>query len=306
MKLYSLKDNKLKPINSLEFKLEKEIQGLVEKNLKDLFGLDFIRTEVSIKSFRIDTLCYDSENKSFVIIEYKKDRNFSIIDQGYTYMSLVLNNKADFILEYNENCNKSLKKDDVDWSQTRVLFISPNFTEYQKHSVNFKDVPFELWEIKKYENNYIGLNQIKQESEASISSIEGKGNSVVKEVSKEVKVYTEDFHVFHSKVQEETRERYYKLKERIMQLGSDIEIVPRSMYIGFKRGRNFIDVYLASDYLWCWLNMKKSSLDDPKNLCRDVSEIGHYGNGDYELKIRSNTDLDYVMYLVKQAFNRKK
>ena len=165
---------------------------------------------------------------------------------------------------------------------------------------------FRSWEIKKYENNYIGLNQIKQESEASISSIEGKGNSVVKEVSKEVKVYTEDFHVFHSKVQEGTRERYYKLKERIMQLGSDIEIVPRSMYIGFKRGSNFIDVYLASDYLWCWLNMKKGSLDDPKKLCRDVSEIGHYGNGDYELKIRSNTDLDYVMYLVKQAFNRKK
>ena len=153
MKLYSQRGSKLSQVKSVDFKLEKDIQESIEKNLKDLFGLEFVRSEVSIKSFRIDTLCFDSENKSFVIIEYKKDRNFSIIDQGYTYMSLVLNNKADFILEYNENCNKSLKKDDVDWSQTRVLFISPNFTEYQKHSVNFKDVPFELWEIKKYEKN---------------------------------------------------------------------------------------------------------------------------------------------------------
>jgi hypothetical protein len=75
--------------------------------------------------------------------------NFSVIDQGYAYLSLMLNNKADFILEYNENCKDTLKRDDLDWSQSRVIFISPVFNNYQKESINFKDLPFELWEVKR-------------------------------------------------------------------------------------------------------------------------------------------------------------
>jgi hypothetical protein len=42
------------------------------------------------------------ESGAFVIIEYKKDRNFSVVDQGVAYLNLMPNNKADFILEYNE------------------------------------------------------------------------------------------------------------------------------------------------------------------------------------------------------------
>jgi hypothetical protein len=58
----------------------------------------------------------DNENKSFVIIEYKIDQSFSVIDQGYAYLGLLLNNKAEFILEYNERKSLSLKRGDVDWS----------------------------------------------------------------------------------------------------------------------------------------------------------------------------------------------
>lgn len=100
MKLYSINNSKLKSLAIDSFKLEKEIQTLVENNLEVLFNLQFVKSEFSIKNFRIDTLAFDTENKSFVVIEYKKGSNFSVIDQGYTYMSLMLNNKADFILEY--------------------------------------------------------------------------------------------------------------------------------------------------------------------------------------------------------------
>ena len=65
----------------------------------------------------------------------------------------MLNNKADFVLEFNENSDYQLKREDVDWTQSKIIFISPSFSSYQKHSVNFRDVPFELWEIKKYQND---------------------------------------------------------------------------------------------------------------------------------------------------------
>ncbi len=305
MKLYSITNDKLKSISSNTFKLEKDIQNLIENNMEELFNLQFVKTELTIKNFRIDTLGYDKENKSFVVIEYKKDRNFSVIDQGYTYMSLMLNNKSDFILEYNENCGGTLKRDDVDWSQSKVIFISPQFTDYQKHSINFKDVPFELWEIKRYENNLLGLIQHKTSSEESISSIVEDKSGVVSSVSKEIKLYSEEEHLNHPKVLETTKEIYKKIKERIINIGGDIEIVPRKMYIVFKRKTNFFDITILKGELWCWINLKKGELDDPKNLCRDVSNIGHYGNGDYELVIKEDSDLDYVMFLINQSYKKQ-
>jgi predicted transport protein len=306
MKLYSIQDKtKLKPVSDIKFDLEKDIQVLFENNLEELFNLQFVKSEFPIKNFRIDTLGYDSENKSFVIVEYKRDRKFSVIDQGYTYMSLMLNNKSDFILEYNENCGGVLKREDIDWTQSKVIFVSPHFTEYQKHSINFKDVPFELWEVKKYENNMIGLVQHKTTSDESISTISDDKSNVVNQVSKEVKVYTEDDHLNQPKTSDTTKEVYQNLKERILNMCSDVNIVPKKSYIGYKRKTNFLDVLILKNELWCWINMKKGELDDPKNLCRDITSIGHYGNGDYDLRINENTDLDYVMFLINQSYKKQ-
>ena len=306
MKLYTIQDKtELKPVSNIKFDLEREIQVLFENNLDELFNLQFVKSEFSIKNFRIDTLGYDSENKSFVIIEYKKDRNFSVIDQGYTYMSLMLNNKSDFILEYNENCGGVLKRDDIDWTQSKVIFVSPHFTEYQKHSINFKDVPFELWEVKKYENNMIGLVQHKTTSDESISTISDDKTNVVNQVSKEVKVYNEDDHLNQSKISETIKEVYHNLRDRILNIGGDVNVVPKKSYIGYKRKTNFFDVLIQRNDLWCWINMKKGELDDPKNLCRDITTIGHYGNGDYDIRINENTDLDYVMFLINQSYKKQ-
>ena len=124
MKLYDINKGKISSVKIKPFKLEKEIQSLVEENIDEFFNLEFVKSELTIKSFRIDSLCYDKTNGSFVIIEYKNTKNYSVIDQGYTYLSLLLNNKSDFILEYNEIKNRNLKRSDVDWTQSKVIFIS--------------------------------------------------------------------------------------------------------------------------------------------------------------------------------------
>ena len=72
MKLYSITNEKVKSVSSKDFKLEKDIQTIIEKNLDELFNLQFVKSELSIRNFRIDTLGFDKENKSFVIIEYKR------------------------------------------------------------------------------------------------------------------------------------------------------------------------------------------------------------------------------------------
>lgn len=104
MPIFSIQNNTLKRIKEMSFKSEKkDIQRIIEENLNDVFNLEFIKTEFSLGNLRIDTLAFDNETKSFVIIEYKKEKNFSVVDQGIAYLALLLNNKADFILECNES-----------------------------------------------------------------------------------------------------------------------------------------------------------------------------------------------------------
>jgi predicted transport protein len=90
-----------------------------------------------------------------------------------------------------------------------------------------------------------------------------------------------------------------------MNIGDDINIVPKKVYIGYKRKTNFIDISIGKNELWCWINMKKGELDDPKGLCRDITLIGHYGNGDFDLKINEKTDLDYVIFLINQSYKKQ-
>lgn len=186
MSIFKIQDNNLIQIKETLIELEKDLQSITEANLETVFGLDFVSTEFALHQFRIDTLAFDKETKSFVIIEYKKDRSFSVVDQGYSYLALMLNNKADFILEYNENTKQNLRREDIDWSQSRVLFLANSFTAYQQNAINFKDLPIELWEVKKFDNKTILYNRLKsEEAKESIKTI--SKNKTIQNVNKEVR-----------------------------------------------------------------------------------------------------------------------
>ena len=134
-----IKDNK--ELKQKDFKNEKELQNYFEENLQKILGYKFVETEFAVGSFRLDTLAYDEESKSFRIIEYKNVKNHSLVDQGYTYLKLLLERKADFVLKYNEKNNSNLKLLDVDWSQSRIIFVSPIYTSYQLNATDFKNIP---------------------------------------------------------------------------------------------------------------------------------------------------------------------
>lgn len=309
MKLFNIKDNSLIPISSDSFKLEKEIQLLIENNVSGLFDLEFVKSELTVQNFRFDTLCFDKETNSFVIIEYKKGTSYSVIDQGYTYLSLLLNNKSDFILEYNETMDKNIKRDEVDWSQSRIIFISPKFSDFQINSINFKNIPFELWEVMRYKNNILGLNRISTESDVDINStITNESNdSVVQQVSKEIVRYDEDYHLKKSKNRPDwVIELYRELKERILNIGDGIEVKYGKQTIGFKQHRVFSDVIIYNKGLGVLFNLKKGELNDYMNLTEDLSGKGHWGNGDYRMWLHGEEYLDYTISLIKQSFERQR
>ncbi|MDF2614902.1 MAG: hypothetical protein K0S71_2688 [Clostridia bacterium] len=303
MPLFELSNNKLKFNDEVPFKLEKEIQKLCEENLNEVFNLQFVSSEFSISNFRLDTLAFDKQLNSFVIIEYKRDKNYSVIDQGYAYLSIMLNNKADFILEYNENCKDNLKRQDVDWTQSKIIFVAPSYTPYQKQAINFKDLPIELWEIKKYSNDCVYFNYITTAgAKESINTI-SKGNDEIENVNKEIKVYTEDEHL--DNIPEDIVELYEKFKMAILNISDGIVLKPVKRYISFSTKRNIVDVCIQKKAIKLWINLKFGELDDPKGITRNVSSTGHWGNGDYEVQISNDEDLEYIISLIKQSYKIK-
>ena len=299
MIIYSTIDNKLIQVKEKPFKLEKEIQAIFESNIQNIMGLLFVKSEFTIKNKRIDTLAYDKQTNAFIIIEYKRDKNYSVVDQGLTYLNLMLQNKAEFILTYNETLKDVLHSKDVDWSQSRVAFVSPSFTDNQISASDFKDFGIELWEIKQFENNTISINTIKKSSGApSIKPLLENSDSL-KEVKENIKVYTEEDHF--SNGSDYIIELYEKFKSSILNLTDGIEILPQKYYIAFKKGSNISDIEIQKKSLKIFINAKIGSLDDPKGLVKDVSNIGHRGNGDYQIQIENDKDLEYIMSLIKQV-----
>ena len=81
MTLYTNKSGKLNEVKEKPFKLEKDIQKVFEANHSSILGLELVKSEFTIKNKRIDTLAYDPQANAFIIIEYKRDKNMSLVDQ---------------------------------------------------------------------------------------------------------------------------------------------------------------------------------------------------------------------------------
>jgi len=305
MDLYRLKNKRLEQLEPEPFNLEKDIQSLIEENCYEIFNLRFVKTEFSIQNYRIDSLCFDEESKSFVIVEYKKNQSYSVIDQGFSYLSTMLNNKADFVLEFNESTGENLKREEVDWSQSRVIFVSPSFNTFQKDSVNFKDIPFELWEIKKYNNGLIGLNQISSKSKESIKTVKKTQQKVLSEV----KVNEE------SSLLDKTNANIQQLYEDIKGVASgwdDFNFRVKTSYIAFFRG-NKAKIFLNIQKSKIKIHLLRRAdfkgnvnstpvryeIDDPKS----IFELKKYEYKEvYEYNMKNDNNFDYVMMVLKHKY----
>lgn len=304
MPIYKKSGSKLHPIKEKKVDLELTIQKLVEENVTEVFGLEYVCSEYPLHNLRIDTLAFDEDQKSFVVIEYKKDRNFSVIDQGYAYLALLLNNKADFILEYNEKCQENLKKNDVDWSQSKVIFIAPSFTKYQLEAMGFQDLPIELWEVKLFENETVLFNQLRtSEKSESIKTIKKGENAEV--VSREIKQYSVEDH-FRPQW-DRTKALYDLFSERMLELDPRFMINPKKVYIGFNiDGKNVVNIQpKAAKILLDLLRVQPQDLNDPEKKTRYMNNsYDWYHQHVTQFDIKNEDDVEYAIVLAKQVLKR--
>lgn len=304
MSIFKIHNTNLTEIREAKLDFEKDLQKITENNLSIIFELDFVSSQFSLHQFRIDTLAFDRGTNAFVIIEYKRDRSFSVIDQGFAYLGLMLNNKADFVLEYNEKFKKNFKKEDFDWSQSKVLFLSQFFTTYQQNAISFRDLPIELWEVKVFDGSIILYNQLLSlETNESIKTV--TKNKTIESVSKEVKKYSIDDHFRYG--WENSKELFEEISNKILEFDSRIKEKPNQFYIGYQIDRKNI-VYIKIQQSKIIINFTRTQpkdLDDPKKKLKYRENSMRYWNQHIsELDINNKKDIDYAVFLIKQAYNK--
>jgi predicted transport protein len=305
--------NTLTPVERDAFKLEQDIHKLVEPNLETVFQLEYVASEFAVGEFRLDTLAFDQATNSFVIVEYKKGHSYSVVDQGYSYLSVMLNNKAEFVLEYNERTGKQLKRTDIDWASSRIIFVAPSFNTYQKNSVNFRDVPFELWEIRRFDGGIVVLERCESTSNESIEKVTKSASSTISTVAAEVKVPDEAVHL--SRIEPKLIPVWAALKARLLERG-DTKLDSSNNYIAWRAEAGTV-CYVLFRQRELRIEITRGTrkptgdsskgfftLDDPKQMAKETSWTWKSGNTghQYVLSVTSEAELDYVMYLLEQKY----
>ena len=121
--------------------------------------------------------------------------------------------------------------------------------------------------------------------------------------------YTIDDHPFLAKGSEmygsAMRVLFDTLRTKVLALDPCVTEEFKKLYVAYKAETNFVDVIPQAKLLRLTINLRFAEINDPKGRCRDITNLGRWGNGDVEVVLKTLDDLPYVMGLVQQSFERQ-
>ena len=95
------------------------------------------------------------------------------------------------------------------------------------------------------------------------------------------------------------------LRQEVLALDQVVSEEFLKLYVAYKAETNFVDIIPQASRLLLSLNLAFHEVNDPKELCRDVTNKGRWGNGDVEIGLSSPEELPYVMGLIRQALEKQ-
>lgn len=113
----------------------------------------------------------------------------------------------------------------------------------------------------------------------------------------------QEYTLDHFEMQNITLELFERLRKHILDLDPSVREEPKKFYIAYKTTTNFVDIIPQKSKLRLVLNMPFTAINDPKGLCRNIANIGRWGNGEVEINYQSINQTDDIMFLVNQSFD---
>lgn len=184
--------------------------------------------------------------------------------------------------------------ENIEWSNSRLICIAGDYTRYDSHAVQQMNRNIELIRYKKFDNLLLFELVNSSEKKDAIKSGRIKQNNVQRKS-------VEDF---YESCSDELKDMFEELKEFIINLGEGIQFKKLERYFAFKKIKTFASMIFQprTNSIKLWVNADLSKIKLEKGFTKDVSNIGHHGIGNLEIRISSNDDLEKAKPYILKSF----
>ncbi len=277
-------------------------------------------SDTEFKQSFIDRDIYNLRNRNYLLSKMENNGRKEFVDIGnYTIEHIMPQNK-NFSDEWKEELGE-------DWAETqqRYLHTIGNLT-LTGYNSELSDRPFSI--KKSMEGGFVDSPIFLNRSVANVEkwtkdAIVNRAETLAKKakdiwrfptLSDELlekytpkKDSTDAEHTIDSYeyMKDDTLELYKALEQQILNLDASVKREFKKLYIAFKSTTNFVDIVPQVSGLRLSLNIEFDEIDDPENACRDVSNLGRWGNGDVEYKIEDHSQIEYALFLLEQALDKQ-
>ena len=100
-------------------------------------------------------------------------------------------------------------------------------------------------------------------------------------------------------------ELFKQLRSQILRLHTSVRERINKRVVAYSINTIFVDIVPQAKRLLLSLNLPYPTINDPEGWCKDVTTLGRWGIGDVEVGISSDGELEYIMSLIRQAYERQ-
>ncbi len=307
IKLFSLTAAGVTELTGSVATLERDLQAQIENDMLGFLGVRILASEYSTGKThkgRIDSLGLD-ENGCPVIIEYKRSSNENVINQGLFYLDWLLDHQAEFQLLVMKQLDEAAAEA-IEWAGTRLICIAADFNKYDEHAVQQINRNIELMRYRYFGDQLLLLELVNAQSAAV--PVGSFGGAVTKKPSRNGGNKSNSDKSQAERLVDasaELRALFDELCDFTEQLGDEVQRKELKLYTAFKRIKNFVSIVVLpvqkDPRLLVYLKLPAEQAKDD-GFSRDVRKIGHWGTGDFELNVRSATELDQVKALITKSY----
>ncbi|MGV0997730.1 MAG: DUF5655 domain-containing protein [Fluviibacter sp.] len=298
MPIFQIASSKLKKLNLIPLDKEKTLQQLLETNLNVVLDMAFLASEYTTTfGGRIDTLAVDT-NGAPVIIEYKRNKNDNVINQALSYLKWLKSQKPGFfekLIQDNLGVEAS-KSINLDWHNPRVICIAESFSKFDIDTAEVVPLRIELMRYRYYENDIFSLEPVSI-GEYLISEVGTPPRTINDTINPAVRPAT--LTALLAKASSETKDLFGQFRERILAIDDLIEEKPNSLYVAYRRSKNFAEVHINKSGLK--IHLRPIEYTDPKNLVGQIPE-GYNWTLNRRVYLKTHSELEDVFALVEQSY----
>lgn len=291
MPIFRNTDGNLKKLKTIPISKEKELQTLVENNLNEVLDMHFLATEYSTTfGGRIDTLAVDY-NGAPVIIEYKRNKNDNVINQGLSYLRWLQAQKREFfeMLILKNLGDKTSKQITIDWKNPRVVCIAESYSKFDIDTVEVIPMRIELFKYRYYDDGIFSLEPLGVSEQKSKSQQEHTEKTIIDT--------SVDAHL--NKANSNIRELFEELRSQIFELDENIKEKATTLYVAYRVAKNFAEIHIGKNQLK--IHLRPVVYNDPRGLVDKIPE-GYQWTMDRRVYLKSQEDIEYVFGLIEQSY----